>query len=500
MSSVETGAMSCVRPFRSVPGLLAISLAGLALTACVSTPVRTPDTRLPEAYEAPSGVALAPGELQRWWTAFDDAELTALVEAALLRSPDARTAVAALDEARAVRQGQFRQIYIPSAPVTGSASRTSTRIVDQSGQGGFTQEGDSQNYGLNLDVSWELDVLGRRKAARGVIDNDLAAARFAYEGARAALAANVAQAWFEARGLAVQLEDARESVRIATSLADLSARRGERGLTATSEADRTAAELSQARAQVEDLQAQLQVARRTLLILVGRGVEPVASLPVAAALSDAPPIPAALPGDLLARRPDVREAQARLAASTANLKIAELALFPTFTLTPGVGLSRAVGPSFGVPGSTVSTTSSSWTLGAGLSVPLFNIPKLMSDIDAQDARVERAAVAYEKTVQTAYGEAEGALLRLAADQRRVALLQAGEARAQSAYTANRKGYAAGLTDLTAALQAEQSWRASRSALTGARTQALLRAVQTYKALGGGWSPEAAPPASKDSSQ
>ena len=489
MSPVATGAPSRLRPFPSGPALLSIALAGILLSACVSTPARQPDTRLPVQYEAPAGPALASAGLERWWTVFGDADLNALIDTALARSPDARAATAALGEARAVRQGQFRQLYIPSAPLTGSASRTRTRVIDQSGQGGFTQEGDSEQYGLNLDVSWELDVLGRRRAARGVIDNDQAAARFAYEGARAALAANVAQSYFEARGLAVQLEDARESVRIATTLSDLSAKRGERGLSATSEADRTAADLSQAQAQVEDLTAQLGVARRTLLILVGRAIDPIDSLRVPAALAQAPAVPVSLPGDLLARRPDVREAQARFASSTANLRVTELALFPTFTLTPGVGLSKSVAPSFSVPGSTVSTVSSAWTLGAGLSVPLFNIPKLLSDIDAQDARVEQAAIAYEKAVQTAYGEAENALLRLGADQRRTTLLAAGEARAQSAYAANHKGYVAGLTDLTSTLQAEQAWRASRSALTGARTQALLRAVQAYKALGGGWSPD-----------
>jgi outer membrane protein TolC len=80
---------------------------------------------------------------------------------------------------------------------------------------------------------------------------------------------------------------------------------------------------------------------------------------------------------------------------------------------------------------------------------------------------------------------------LAADQRRVALLTAGVARAERASAANRKGYGLGLIDLTTSLQAEQSWRLSRAALTSARTDALLHAVQTYKALGGGWSPSAA---------
>lgn len=475
-------------------GLLLTSAAGLAvagLSACV-TPPRQADARLPAAYEAPTGTPLPAQVLDQWWTAFDDPVLDDLVATALARSPDARLAAARLEEARAVRQGQIRELYIPQTPLTGSAKRTDTHVYDQSGAGGFTQGGVSKTYSANFDVSWELDLIGRRRAARKVVDNDLAAARFSYEGARAALAANVAQSYFEARGYAVQLEDARQNARIAQALYDVAAEKGRRGLSATSEGERTAADLAQAQAQAAQLEAQLQASRRSLLILVGKGVDPLASLPITPVLAKAPPVPAAAPGELLARRPDVREAAARLASASGNLNVNELALFPTLTLTPGVGLSKSISPSFLQPGSSTSTTSSAWTLGADLSIPVLNIPKLMSDIKAQGARVEQAAVTYEQTVQQAFGEAENALVQLDADERRVALLAAGERRAASAYEASRKGYAAGLTDLTTALQAEQSWRSARTALTGAQTQALQRAVQTYKALGGGWTPQSIP--------
>ena len=495
MGSVMTGERGRPRPLRTGAALAALGLGGLALTACVSTPRPTPDTRLPAAYEAPAGTALPQASLDRWWTQFNDPQLTALIDTALESSPDARAAAAVLDEARAVRRGQIRQLYIPSTPLTGSADRTHTKILDQtipSGSFPLTRGGDSDSYAANFDVSWELDLIGRRRAARQVVDNDLAAARFGHEGARAALAANVAQAYFEARGLAVQLDEARQTVRINSGLRDSAVKRGAAGLVATSEGDRAEADMAQAQAQVADLEGQLAAARRSLLILVGRGVDPLASLPVDAALDAPPPVPAAVPGELLARRPDVREAQARLASAAGNLKVNELALFPTFNLTPGVGLSKSVSPSFGSAGGTTSTTSSTWTLGANLSIPVLNIPALLADIDAQNARTRQAAIAYEKAVQTAYGEAENAMVQLGADQRRVALLTAGEARAERAYAAGRKGYALGLTDLTTTLQAEQAWRAARAALTGAKTQALLRAVQTYKALGGGWSPGLAP--------
>lgn len=486
-------------PTARLAALTGASLAAFVLAGCNATAPRTPDTRLPTAFEAPAGAALPAASLDRWWTQFDDPQLDALIATALERSPDARSAAATLEEARAVRRGNIRQLYIPSGQVQGSASRKHTEILDQSGGTSFTLGGDTDSYSGNFDVSWELDYLGRRKAGLQVVNNDLAAARFAYEGARAALAANVAQSYFEAKGLAVQLEDARQSARISKALGDIAAEKARRGLSASSEADSAAATLAQSQAQAADYESQLQAARRSLLILVGRGVDPVASLNVEAALAEPPAIPATVPGALLERRPDVREAQARLASAAGNLKVNQLALFPTFTLTPGLGWSKSVSPAFnfsgggGAGGGTTSTTTGSWTLGGGVTIPLLNIPQLLAEIDAQDARTEKAAVAYEKAVQTAYGEAENAMVQLASDQRRVALLKAGEARAASAYAASRKGYAAGLTDQTTNLQNEQTWRSARSALTGAQTQALQRAVQTYKALGGGWSPNAPAP-------
>ncbi|KSB88134.1 transporter [Caulobacter vibrioides] len=474
------------------------SLAVLALAGCNATAPRTPDTRLPAAFEAPAGTPLPAAALDQWWTQFNDPQLNGLIATALEKSPDARSAAAVLEEARAVRKGQIRQLFIPSGQIKGAASRQHTDILDQDGEGAFTLGGNADNYSLGFDVSWELDYLGRRKNGLQVVNNDLAAARFAYEGARAALAANVAQSYFEAKGLAVQLEDARQSARISTGLRDLATEKARRGLSAGSEADSAAATLAQSEAQAADLESQLQAARRSLLILVGRGIDPLASLSVDAALAEPPAIPAAVPGELLARRPDVREAQARLASAAGNLKVNQKALYPTFTLTPGVGWAKSVSPAFnfgagGAGGGTVSTTTGTWTLGGNVSIPLLNIPQLLAEIDAQDARTEQAAVAYEKAIQTAYGEAENAMAQLASDQRRVTLLKAGETRAANAYAASRKGYAAGLTDQTTNLQNEQSWRSARTALTGAQTQALLRAVQTYKALGGGWSPNAPAP-------
>src|SRR5580698_3095762 len=194
------------------------------LASCALGPrIPAPDTRLPAAFEAPRD-ATAPGvDLDRWWLAYDDAQLSSLVEEALKSAPDARSAAARLDEARAVRAAALTQ-YDPQGAVQGSSTLTHTNTI--SGPGPITipavpgvfpgasfdlsPNGTTYNQGANFNVSWELDLFGRRVATRRKANADVAAARFDYEASRTSLAANVADQLFQARGLAIQLEDSRE--------------------------------------------------------------------------------------------------------------------------------------------------------------------------------------------------------------------------------------------------------------------------------------------------
>jgi NodT family efflux transporter outer membrane factor (OMF) lipoprotein len=470
-----------MRPLRTLAATACLSLA-----ACASHP--RPDVRLPAAFEAPAGAPADAVALDRWWTAFEDPQLTALVEDALVRNPDARSAAARLAEVRAARTSALLQ-FIPQGDAAGSARKTHTEQLSGTAINipGFSTSGDSEAYSANFNVSWELDLFGRIFAASRAANADVAAARFGYEGARAALAAQVADSYFAARGLAIQLADARETARIQRSLYDVATKRAQAGLAATSEPDRISGDLAQADAQAAGLEAELQVARRSLLILAGRVVEPTSAVTVTPVIAQLPPVPVSLPSQLLARRPDVREAQARVTSAAGRTDVARLAFFPTFMLTPGVGWSKTVQPGF-------ESESRNWSIGGTVTQPILSIPSLLADLKAQNARTDQAVVAYEKALQTAFSEAEASLVRLDADRRRVALLSDGEARAARAYEASRIGYARGLTDLQTALSAEQSWRATRTQLTAAQVQAARRTIQAYKAIGGGWSEASTPQA------
>ena len=471
-------------------GLSSLALLTLMAGCAVGPSAPRPDTRLPAAFEAPGDVTQPGVPLDRWWSAYGDPQLATLVGQALTNAPDARTARARLYEAIAVRGGAL-SAYGPQGALQASASRTDTNLVSGPaslfipGAGNITLDdsGTTSSRGADFSVSWEIDLFGRRRAARGKANADLAAARFDYEATRTSLAANVADQLFQARGLAIQLADAREDQRIQRELGDIARHKALYGVGSTADAEQAAALVAQADARVADLASQLHAARRTLLVLVGRGVDPLDSLPAPAEAGTPPAAPATAPGELLARRPDVREAAEGLASASGQLKLDKLALLPRLTLQPDLGISA--GPGFGGP-----ATSEFWSIGVGLTQPVLDLPRLKSEIRAQGARADQAAVAYEKTVQTAYSEAENALVALSADEAQIGLLTTGEVEARSAYQGARASYAAGVDDLTSALAAERTWRAARTALTGARVQALRRSVQAFKALGGGWSPDA----------
>jgi NodT family efflux transporter outer membrane factor (OMF) lipoprotein len=463
----------------------AVLLLGLVTGGCASEHVAPPDTALPTAYEAPVGPALPDRALDRWWTLYQDAQLTALVEEALASAPDARIATARLREAAAVRSGALSQ-YQLVGDLNGTAANTHTRTLagTELNIPGVAASGSTRSADANLDVSWELDFFGRQRAARRSADADLAAAVFDDAAAKAALAADVADGLFAARGLAAELEDAREAARVAGSLADAARARYRGGIAPGSDLDQAASLAERAQAQAADLEGQLLAARRSLLVLIGRGAAPSGGLEVQPALADPVAPPAALPGALLVRRPDVLEAHERLVSAMGKLKLDELALLPTFQLTGALSASRLEQTGF-------SATTAIWSVGGAALAPVFSRPKLMSEVHAQGARAEQAVASYEKAVQTAYGEAENALAQSLQDRARLAQLERAEADGRHGFDASSARFKAGIDSITDMLVAEQSWRLARAELTTARIAALRRSVTLFKALGGGWDPSRA---------
>lgn len=466
--------------------LTVLLASALALGGCaLDTRIPRPDVHVPAAFEANQAAATTDSAaLDRWWLLFSDDQLNALIAQALAASPDAKSAMGRLREADATARETLFGL-LPQGDVRGSAAEqhVTTKYQGvpaqyQSFLGAFSQAGNNEVYSGGLNVSWELDLWGRDFAAIGTARAEMAAARFDYEATRMSLAAAVATQLFQARGLAIQLQDARENARLAGELAVVSRKKADHGLGSTADAARLEADEASAEAQSTQVEALLRGAQRTLLVLIGRGGDPSSSLPVEPKVVPPPAPPITAPGDLLARRPDVRAAEARVRSAAGRLRIDKLAVLPTINLQPSFSYSRQ-----DAQFTTITTTGSA---GVGVTVPFLGLPKILQEIRAQGARGEQAVAAYEKAVQTAYGDAEKGLTTVKADQRQIALLREATDKSRFAYAAARKGYDLGLADLTTLIQAEEAWRATRARLTSASTSALVDTVSTFKALGGGW--------------
>lgn len=471
---------------RAFGGFAAVAALAALLQGCATGSVREADVRTPPAYEAaqPAGPAPAAAALDRWWTLYDDAQLTGLVEEALKNSPDAKDAASKLEQAIEVRRSALYS-YNPQGNVTASISKPNYNSLNPAKTAipGFNpvQFLGIQSESIGFPVTWEVDFWGRRNAAKRSADADLATARFTFDATRWSLAASVADSLFQARGLAIQLDQANQTQRIEQELYDVSKARVDHGLAPESDTAQTLANLQDAQAQVQALTAQLAAARRQLLLLVGRGVDPLASLPTAPEVGAPPPVPASVPGELLVRRPDVRQAQERVESAAGKLALNKRALLPTFSFAPSAGLTQQ--------GSGPNTQFSYWTLAGNIAIPVLDRPRLLSQVRQQRAAAEQAVIAYEKSVQTAYSDTEQAFGYYDSDKKRVALLTQAEKNANFAYQAKEAGYSRGLNDLQTALTAEANWRQARLSLAQAQVSVMQRSVQVFKALGGGWTPD-----------
>ena len=486
---------------------LTLTAAALALTGCAMGKLRAADVSLPQAYEAkaaPSPVAAA--NLDQWWRLYDDAQLSGLVEQALASSPDAKDAAAKLEQARAIRsaaldsynpQGQaaasitHQQLglleseqdfakSLGSSALLGEGLGTGAGIGGGSSSLGLTTLGASQTSQAGFQVTWEADLFDRRGSARKSANADLRAAEFNAAATRWSLSAEVANNLFQARGLALQLAEADATLSDEQQLLDVAKAKVEHGLSPGSDQAQTESNYLAAKAQQESLSAQLEAARRSLLVLIGKGAAPLSSLEVQSTLGAPPPVPAALPGELLVRRPDVQVAHEQVLSASGKLSLDQKALLPTIQLQPGVGLLQET--------ASAASRLSFWSIGANAAQPVLDIPRLLSQIRVQKAVGEQAVIAYEKAVQTAYGDAENAFTYYASDTRRLDMLKGAEAAADRAYQAKLTGYRRGLNDLTQTLTAEASWREARVNRAQAETTLMQRSVQVFKALGGGWTP------------
>jgi len=420
-----------------------------------------------------------------WWQRFGDPTLDALIARALAGSPSLQATAARIDQARAQLrittggrgpqvQGQVSDQY--------SKPDALSRLLDS--------DDGSQTLQVGAQATWELDLWGQVRRGIEADSANLLATEAGWQAARVSLAATVASTYLSARTLERRLSIARASLR--TQAENLRIARARQHAGAASELDVRQAQTQYGltAAPLPTLQAGIERAWHAVGVLVGGtpddGLQLGATPGPEVVVPDEPTL--ALPRDLLRRRPDVVQAELAAVSQSARIGQAQAALYPSFTLGGSFGFS-ATDAGHGSLGDLFSWDSRLLTLGASLTLPLFDRGRLVAQVDVQDALFRQALLSYQNQVLVAQQEVADALSDLhGGEAARDTLSQAREAARRGAELALQR-YRAGQNDYTTVVSAEQSRLQVEDEVARAEGDLLQAHVTLYRALGGGWSGE-----------
>lgn len=459
-----------------------LSILGAALLSLVGCAVG-PDYREPE----PDPVARAPfagadvdafvPEPPRddWWRLYDDPVLDAVVTEALDANTDLRAAAANLARANAVLR-EARGERLPAT--TFSAGSTS-------GRQNFVQQGFSFEdtiYDVGFDVSYQLDLFGRVTRAIQAARADAQAVEAVHRTVQITVAAETARAYVAACAARLELAAAERSLALQRETQALTERLYEAGRGTALDVARASAAAEQTRAAIPTLEAAHSTALYRLAVLMGRAPT---EFPVQAAECEAPPstdAPIAV-GDgelLLARRPDIREAERRLAAATARIGLATSQLYPSVSLA---GTAGAVALS---TSDLDSGDASRWTFGPLLRFSFPNRTIARTRVAQAEAEAEAALAAFDGAWLNALREVESTLADYAKELERRAALEAARAHAENASRLVDARFDAGQVSLLDVLQADLALAETEMALARSQARAADLEVALFLALGGGW--------------
>ncbi len=449
---------------------LAALLGGCAM---VGPNYQRPELALPSAYGEPdrggAGIVVPP----QWWTLYGDATLNELVRTGLERNADVRFAAARVEEAEGLVREAHATLLFPL--VEGQAGALRGRTL---------QYGTTNTFNLGLSTSFEADVWGKLRRAERATRDALLASRYGRDTVALTLAASIARSYFAALSLDSQYAASEASLHAAESSLALVRRNFEGGAASALDVYQAGALRDTAAAQAKEVARQRAAIVHELGVLTGRldlSVPPrdVGSLPI-------PPLaPAGLPSRLLERRPDVRQAEAALAAATESIGVARAEQFPTLQLTGSLGVQSADLDKL------FSTGSRVWSFGANLLGPVIDAGRYAARTEQAEARARQAQATYQRAVENAFRDVSDALsnVRAAADSQ--ADLASRMDQSRRALHLAQLRYEHGYSAYLEVLDAQRTLNDAELAFIRNRQAYLSYTVDLMNALGGGWQP--APP-------
>lgn len=454
--------------------LVLASLAACANYAGIQPQAQVLDT---EALGMQRGAAAVPAIDPRWWRAFGQPQLNALIDQALAHNPSLRVAQARLGRVQAVSDA-VAGAELPQ--VTASTDLTRQRFSANSIYppplgGTILNTGD-----LRASTSWELDFFGKNRSALSAALGQVRAAQADAEAARMLLASSVARGYFGLLRIQAQLDVAERTLAQRTQTRALVQDRVNAGLDTQLELKQSDSALPDARLQIESLKEQQALAKNALAALTAQPISALALVETAQTAIRSVAVANDIPLDLLGRRPDIAAARARVEAASADVKNAKAQFYPNINLVGFVGFS-----SIGFDKLTQSG-SDQWGVGPAIRLPLFDGGRLRANLRGKTADLDAAVESYNGLILDAVRDAADQLASSQSITRQQTEQAAAQAAAEAAYAIATQRYQAGLGNYLQVLSAETAVLAQRRLAVDLAARALDTQVQLIRALGGGY--------------
>ena len=461
--------------------LIFVIVASILIEGCTVGPnYHKPTVPVPTAYHGPNDDSQDQPQAQAasladlpWWQVFQDSVLQDLIRRALKQNYDLQTATERIMQERAqlmvTRSNQF-----PQLSANGNA-------VDERSFQGFPFQTKYATYAA--DATFQLDLFGQLRRATESARAQLLATEYAQRTEILTLVSDVASDYFALLSLDLQLQITRDTIKTQQDAVNLTQYRLEHGVATQLDVLQAKQVLDTANAQIPELQREIGLEEDALSILLGDYPHDVTrGLPLVQ--QQLPPeVPAGLPSSLLARRPDISQAEQNLISANAQIGVAKAAFFPQISLTGTAG--GAVGRS-SVFSSFVNSNIGTWGGAAQLAQPIFTAGRLRGNLHFAESQQREFLIAYKQAIQGAFRDVSDALI---AYQKYYEIRVAQENTVQDlsdSVSTSLKRYRGGIATYLEVLDNQRSLFSAQLTLAQDRGNEFQSLVQLYRALGGGW--------------
>jgi len=454
----------------------------LHLSGCMLESVK-PDLALdtPAKYKAAHGAADAAVPKLDWWRGFHSRELLTLIEQAQEHNFDIAIAIAQIKQADA-------QVKIDGAPLfplltlNGSATVSQGRASGGSSGGGSS--GTTHVYSTSLSASYVLDFWGKNQSTLVADEESATASRYNREVVALTTISTVATTYFTILGSQDRLKILHKDLDDSNRILDLIMQQFKAGTVSQVNVSQQEALVATLKAQIPPIEQTLEQNMAALAVLIGRAPERTVAHGGSMMTTIIPRVTPGLPSELLNQRPDLRQAEALLAAANYNVNAARAAFFPSIQLTAQSGFQSAALRTLFGPGAWF------YTAAAAFTQPVFDGFLLEGQLDKELALREQALQTYRKDVLSAFSDVEKALIALEQTTLQEKAQREAVLASQMAFYLSEQQLREGTVNLVTLLQTEQTLFTAEDQLTQVQLSRLLAAVGLFQALGGGWSPAA----------